>query len=304
MTRVSRQPFCCIVILLILASACQVWAKEKMVGVLISQEIVPYVSMVEGLESRIKDPVQRFFLDEAGKPYSLSGRNATLNPPMYDALVAVGPEALHYLKAQAGSTPLVYGMVLNPDNVVDGPQALPCGVSLNIPAAAQFSSILQHIPYLKRLGVLFDPDNNQAWFENAAAVAADRGFDLLPLQVSRQDGRLNMVGEFSRLDAILFIPDKSIISKAVIQYVIKQGVINNTPVIGYNQFFADSGAAFNFLIDYQGVGQQVARQVELLLAGEKCEADVSAKYEAVVNEEVWRSMSKKIRPDGSSRTED
>jgi len=295
MNSAPRQTLRCIVILLLLTTVGQGWAKEKSVGVLISREIVPYVAMVEGLESRIHDPVQRFFLDEEGKPYSLGGRNATLNPQMFDALVAVGPEALHYLKTQAGSTPLVYGMVLNPDNVVDDPQKMPCGVSLNIPAAAQFSSILQHIPDLKRLGVLFDPGNNQAWFKSAAVVAADRGFDLIPLQVSRQGGRLNMVGEFARLDAILFIPDKSIISKAVIQYVIKQGVINNTPVIGYNQFFADSGAAFNFLIDYQRVGQQVAAQVELLLAGEKCEEAVSSKYEAVINEEVWQSMMKKRR---------
>jgi len=297
MTSAPRQTLRCIVTLLLLATAGQGWAKEKSVGVLISREIVPYVSMVEGLESRIHDPLQRFFLDDEGKPYSLGGRNATLNPQVFDVLVAVGPEALHYLKTQSGTTPLVYGMVLNPDNVVNDPQKMPCGVSLNIPAAAQFSSILQHIPDLKRLGVLFDPGNNQAWFQNAAAVATDRGFDLVPLQVSRQGGRLKMVGEFSRLDAILFIPDKSIISKAVIQYVIKQGVINNTPVIGYNQFFADSGAAFNFLIDYQGVGRQVAKQVELLLAGEKCEEAVSSKYEAVINEEVWQSMMKKRSED-------
>lgn len=281
-----------LLLLLMLASPTLCLAREKAVGVLLSREIGPYVSMVEGLESRLNAPAQRFFLDETGRPYSLSGRNATLNPQMYDVLVAVGPEALQYLQPRAGGIPLAHAMVLNPRNVVTDPQWQPCGVGLSIPAEAQFVSLLRHLPSIKRLGVLFDPGNNQAWFKGAAVLAAGKGFELVPLQVSRQGGKLEMVGDFARLDAILFIPDKSIISKAVIQYVIKQGVLTNTPVIGYNQFFHDSGAALSFLIDYQKVGQQVARQVERLLAGEKCEGESPPMYEVVVNEEVWRALRK------------
>lgn len=267
-------------------------AREKVVGVLLSREIAPYVSMVEGLESRLNAPTQRFFLDETGKPYSLTGRNATLNPQLYDLLVAVGPEALQYLQPRAGGIPLLHGMVLNPRKLIDDPQWQPCGVGLAIPAEAQLAAILRSLPSLKRLGVLFDPANNQAWFKGAAALAAGKGLELVPLQVSRQSGKLELVGDFARLDAILFIPDKSIISKAVIQYVIKQGVLSNTPVIGYNQFFQDSGAALNFLIDYHRVGQQLARQIEQLLAGEKCPGEIPPVFEAVVNEEVWRALRK------------
>lgn len=267
-------------------------AREKLVGVLLSREIAPYVFMVEGLESRLGATVQRFFLDETGRPYSLSGRNATLIPQTYDVLVAVGPEALQYLQPRAGGVPLVHGMVLNARKLIIDPQWQPCGVGLSIPAEAQLASILRFLPATKRLGVLFDPDNNQGWFKAAAALAAAKGLELVPLQVNRQGGKLEMVGDFSRLEAILFIPDKSIISKAVIQHVIKQGVLNYTPVIGYNQFFYDSGAALIFLIDYRKVGQQVARQIELILAGEKCEGELPPLYEAVVNEEVWRALRK------------
>lgn len=282
-----------LLLLLILAYPTLCPAREKAVGVLLSREIGPYVSMVEGLESRLNAPAQRFFLDETGRPYSLSGRNATLNPQMYDVLVAVGPEALQYLQSRAGGISLVHAMVLNPRNVIVDPQWQPCGVGLSIPVEAQFASILRYLPSIKRLGVLFDPGNNQGWFKGAAVVAATKGFELVPLQVSRQGGKLEMVGDFSRLDAILFIPDKSIISKAVIQYVIKQGVLSNTPVVGYNQFFHDSGAALSFFINYQKVGQQVARQVERLLAGEKCDGEAPPMHEVVVNEEVWRALKRK-----------
>ncbi|MFZ5775263.1 MAG: ABC transporter substrate-binding protein [Thermodesulfobacteriota bacterium] len=270
------------------------WAADKRVGVLLSREIAPYVAMVEGLEARLRLPVQRFFLDESGTPYSLSGQTPSLNPQSYDALVAVGPEALRYLHPRAGTVPLLYGMVLNPRNVVGEQGRQPCGINLNIPAEAQLASILRVLPAARKIGVLFDPANNQAWFKAASASAAGKGIELLPLQVLRQGDRLELAGEFAHLDAILFIPDPSIISKAVIQHVIKQAVLKGTPVVGYNQFFLDSGATLALLIDYRKVGAQVARQVEQVLASERCEAGGSApEYEAMVNDEVLRTLKKK-----------
>ncbi len=78
-------------------------AQEKIVGVLLSREIGPYVSMVEGFESGINASVHRFFLGKKGRPYSLSGRHTSLDPLKFDGLVAVGPEAFQFLSSSAGS---------------------------------------------------------------------------------------------------------------------------------------------------------------------------------------------------------
>lgn len=265
-------------------------AEEKAVGVLISREIAPYAAMVDGLESRLNEPVERFFFDERGQPFTLAGRSASFDPKGYDLLVAVGPEALQYLAPLADVRRLVYGMVLHPRSVLRDPPVMPCGVSLDLPPATQFAAIRKRLPKLRRLGVLFDPANNQAWFEGAKPLAAAQGFTLEPLRVNRQGEGLELAGDYAGLDAILFIPDKSIISKAIIQYVIKQGVLRKTPVIGYNQFFYDSGAALAFLIDYRGVGEQVAGQAERLLAGGKCEEEAAPRFELAVNQEVWRAL--------------
>jgi len=266
-------------------------AADNRVCVLLSQEIAPFVSMVEGLESRLSVPVQRFFLDPSGKPYSLGGGQAELNPLLFNVLVAVGPEALKYLSTVT-QHPLVYGMVLNPDKVLGQSQRSACGVSLNITAEAQFASISRLMPTLKKLGVFFDPVNNQAWFDHAHKVAESLGFELVPLQIKQQEGRLEIMGDFFELNALLFVPDKSIISKAVIQYVIKQGLLHDIPVIGYNQFFFDSGAALSFLINYRAVGEQVALQVERILSGEKCEGEIAPQFEIVRHEDVWQALQR------------
>ncbi len=279
-----------ILVLLLIASVVPSGVRAGNIGVLLSLEIGPYVAMVEGLEAELKLPVQRFFFDKQGVPYSLSGPSATLESKDFSALVAVGPEALRFLAASKNGRHLVYGMVLNPENVIADREAPPCGVSLNIPAESQFAAILHYLPGLKRLGVLFDPANNQPWFNNAQVMAEAMGFRLVPLQVNSLEGRMDIVGDFSGLDAILFIPDKSVISKPVIQYVIKEGLLNRIPTIGYNRFFYDSGAALTFMINYHNVGRQVARQVESLLAGDQCGEAVVPDYEMLFNRDVRQSL--------------
>jgi putative ABC transport system substrate-binding protein len=260
--------------------------------------------MVEGLESRLTVPVQRFFLDTHGRPYSLGGE-ADLNPRLFDVLVAVGPEALQYLCSLHTERPVVYGMVYNPDKVLVGYSLTPlCGVSLNIPAQIQLSTILRFLPSVKRLGVFFNPENNQTWFNSAQNSAGKLGFELVPLQINQQGGRLEIVGDFTGLNALLFIPDQSIISKAVIQYVIKQGVLHKIPVIGYNQFFYDSGAALGFLVNYRGVGEQVADQVESLLADNKCEGEVPPQFETLINKDVWQVLHIEDKKNGGNLSPD
>lgn len=263
------------------------------VAVLLSREITPYIKMVEGLESALVNrTVQRFFLDRRGQPYSLSGGDISSASDSFDTLVAVGPAALRYLQPRTGSVPLVYGMVLNPQNVISDQYPLPSGISLNIPVQAHLSAIARTFPTMTRLGVLFDPANNQPWYDEAGRVAAQLGLELVPLQISRHYGKLTMVGDFNSPDGVLFIPDKSIISKAVIQYVITQAALRNIPVIGYNQFFYDNGAALALTINYYAVGQQVAQLVEQHAAVNNSSKTYAPAFDIHINDDVLKSLLK------------
>lgn len=267
-------------------------ALDKNVAILLSREIAPYVDMVAGLESGLgNQPVQRFFLDEKGQPFTLAGRESILAPEQFSALVAVGPEALDYLQQQSiATTPVFYGMVLNPQSLsLNSPRLTNCGIALNLPVDVQLVALQQQLPALKRLGILFDPANNHAWFDQAQGSAAQVNIELLPLQVQRTNGRLELVGDFTQPDALMFIPDKSIISQAIIQYVIKQAVLRRIPVVGYNQFFLDSGAALAFVIDYRQVGRQVAHQIRTVLGGQECPFTAPA-FELKRNPQVWQAL--------------
>lgn len=238
------------------------------VAVLLSREIAPYAAMLEAFEQEMGTrPVVRFFFDDRGRTYSLEARSTLLDPAAYGALVAVGPEALRYLHARVGDTPLLFGMVLRPEQAVASPLPPLCGIDLEIPVAVQLVHIRQQLPHVQTLGILYDPQNNQTWFDQAQIHAASLGFSVTPLHVSRSRDGLEVVGGFDHVDAALFIPDQSIVSPAVIQHVIKESLQQRVPLVGFNQFFLDSGTAFSFIVDYRQIGRQVAELVTNSAAG-------------------------------------
>jgi putative ABC transport system substrate-binding protein len=247
--------------------------------------------MVEGLEAGLtQKSVQRFFLDKQGRPYSLDGGDLSSSPDKFETLVAVGPEALRYLQPRCGNVPLFYAMVLNPEKIFDPQCPIPCGVSLNIPVHDLLSAIIQTFPAMTSLGVLFDPANNQAWYNEANHEAEQLGLELVPLQVNRRKGKLAMQGDFNLPDGVLFIPDKSIISKAIIQYVITQSALRKVPAIGYNQFFYASGAALTLQINYYAVGQQVAQLIEQHRVADNCSIAFPPAFDIRVNTKILHSL--------------
>lgn len=275
----------------IISAVCD--AADKPVAVLLSQEIPPYIQMLEGFEENFKSyAVQRFFLDKNGQLYSLTASvsAAGFRAQDYTALVAIGPQALTTFLPYAGEVPLLYGLVLNPEKLLLPGGGAVCGVSLYLQPEEQFLAIRAHLPDLSRLGVIYDPNNNQDWFDAAAAVASRMGLTLTPFKVVQLAGQLNVIGDWEQTDALLFIPDRTIVAKSVIQYLIKQALLQRKPVIGYNQFFLDSGAAFSFIFNYARIGAQVADLTRAKLKTANCPRSISA-YEFRHNMDVLKVLN-------------
>jgi putative ABC transport system substrate-binding protein len=183
-------------------------------------------------------------------------------------------------------------MVLNPGHILDEDNRF-CGVSLNLPAFDQISSIHLIFPNVRKLGVLYDPANNQGWVDMAAFLAKREGLDLIKLAVNNRSEINRLFGrDGPRVDAVLFIPDRTVISKAIIGHVIKTAIYHGIPCIGYNRYFYESGAALSFVIDYEKVGEKVAQKVETA-AGEPCESS-GPPYEILINKTVIKTLNLRV----------
>ncbi len=242
----------------------------------ISKNIRPYIEAADGMRqalepipgARIETILPERFEGKAGG--DLVQRFSTTPP---DLLAALGPEAAAFIwSAFPGKTPAkVYAVILNPDKVI-GEGDGPCGISLNIPAETQLAAICTGLPSVRRIGLFYDPANNQTFFDRAAAAASDLGIDLVPLKVSsKKDIPLLLKESVNRVDGIWLIPDRTVISESIAQHIIKESVLRNVPVVGYNKFFYQSGAAMAFVFDYTALGGQAAELAKQRLFQGKCD---------------------------------
>jgi putative ABC transport system substrate-binding protein len=264
------------------------------VGIFISREILPYMEMVKALEKDLKQPSVRILLDGGGKPYSQESRYQELRPGDFSVMVTVGPEALDYLLEHHWPGRILYAMVLNPDRFPWHPEQSPCGISLNIDPWRQLITVNRVFPEIKRLGVIFNPEKNRGWFRQAKAVMTLKQMSLAALEVKR---RADIPALFAppgpEVDAILFIPDQTVISRSTISYVIKESLRLGIPTFGFNRFFHDSGAALSFIIDYEEIGRRLAGMVHAVVTDNTC-TPAGPPFTVWLNDKVIKTL--KLNP--------
>ncbi|GBC60197.1 hypothetical protein DENIS_1148 [Desulfonema ishimotonii] len=253
---------------------CSLAGESPAVSVLVSLNIRPYVSAVSAMTDVFKaeggSPSVFFMADFPGKSQKILKEK--LGKAGGQIFVAVGPEAARFLWThfQDRPSPVIYTMVLNPEQISAGP-APRCGIPLQIPVQAQVRLIGRTLPGVKRIGLLYDPKYNTAFFNRARESATIEGLQIVPLEISSKKEIPGLLEkEWASVDCLWMIPDRTIISESVIQYIIKESLLNKTPVIGYNRFFYESGAALSFIFDYETLGVQTARLVLSIAGGEPC----------------------------------
>jgi putative ABC transport system substrate-binding protein len=118
---------------------------------------------------------------------------------------------------------------------------------------------------------------------------------MVPLQASSmKDIPLLLEKALVSVDCIWLIPDKTVISESIAQYIIKQAVIKRIPVIGYNQFFYESGAAMSFVFDYGALGRQAGQLAAQIVARQTpCERQIPV-FEAWLNGGVIEKLGIRI----------
>jgi putative tryptophan/tyrosine transport system substrate-binding protein len=248
------------------------------VAVLVSSNIRPYIEAVEGMSVVLAESasakVQVFSLEKfKGKSRDVLTQNLT--GEKFDLFVAVGPEAVRFASEEPVLETMtwLYSMVLNPPKVF-GQAETACGVPLDIPAQRQLEMIAQGLTSIKRLGLLYDPRYNSEFFTMAATEAPSLDLKIVPLKVSsKKDIPVVLKQQWENIDALWLIPDQTVISESIVQYIIKDALFKKTPVIGYNRFFYESGAALAFVFDYEELGRQTGRLATTILMGKPCEKE-------------------------------
>lgn len=263
-----------IIVLYMMMAAPATTAEETAVAVVVSQKIRPYVQVTDGILDQVPQNIKGpdvFFLFPGDESVTVQVFDRLVNGS-YDLVAAVGPEAAALVWKTGIPGKKMYVALLDPDTVSHLPDDA-CGISLRIPVPVQVETITTVFPSLRKIGLLFDPNHNQRFFDAATAAAINR--PVAPAIIAMPVTERNQISPVLKdhlgdVDAVWMIPDPTVISEKLIQYVVKQALYADTGVIGYNAYFTRVGAFFSFEFDYQKLGRQAGDVIIDSLAGKNC----------------------------------
>ncbi len=268
-------------------------------AVLVSQKIRPYLQVVDGIikaAGNAPNTVEVFYLAPGLAPGDTPENQELIHgigQQGFDTVLAIGPEAASLVWKSDLTTRRLYAAVLDPA-AISGIDGQSCGISLRIPVEDQLNSISKALPALKKLGLMFDPAHNQWFYEAAAAASVAVGIEIHPIRITRPS-QITKAWTGLDVEAIWMVPDQTIISEKIVQYVIKEGVYRNIGVIGYNSFFARSGAVFSFEFDYRALGRQAG--LKMLQAGSTngCTPEPPV-FDIMVNRKIAEKIGMAVEP--------
>lgn len=225
------------------------------VTIIESSAVKPYEDAIKGFESTCNCLVKKIIpIDFEG--VRLAHEISKSKPGL---IVAVGEEALSKSLAFK-DIPAIYMMVLNPSKVVRGTAT---GVSMEIPANKQVASYVDIFPWIKRLGVIYNPMNMDNFMKGAVASARHQGVTLVEGQVQSSKDVPSVLNSMrGKIDALWIVPDVTVVTPENMEFIMLHSIEFNLPVLTFTERHVAMGAVMSLNIDPYEIGKQTGNIVK------------------------------------------
>lgn len=236
--------------------------------IITSSDIIPYQKAIVGFKSRLpQDTFQEYSINEDIKREGQSVVERAIKRGG-DLVLAVGPQATYLIGKHPGSIHKVLTMVLNPEKLLNKNNMFP-GVSLNLPIVLQLDMMKLGFPKRKRIGVFYNQKLNQKTIDDTSGKALTKDLVIVGLPIASQKEIPEILNspQFN-IDILWIIPDRTVGSEKILKYLIKNMLLKNIPVVGFNDWFTENGAILSFSLDYEEIGRQTAELAQTILRDE------------------------------------
>jgi len=276
--RCTGAGWCALALALIVAGVCSetLAARSITVAVVESRHLKPYDAArtgfvraieAEGFDASLVD----YRLDAAGG--SAPDLATYVAESGADLVLALGTDAAKAVKDADLSVPSVFSMVSEPGQSgllnVGGHDGTPMtGVCLDVPVEEQFASLLSVVPRVKRIGVIYCPQESQFIVNEATRSATRIGLNLVAYPVYSEaevSGALSAIRP--DIDALWLVSDRMVLTTQSLQYVFLFAFQTNLPLMGLSDHFVKMGALFAVGPDYEDVGRQSGELAAKMLGG-------------------------------------
>lgn len=277
-----------------------VFSEVREVVVVKSAEIEPYNEALDGFRSSFACDVTEMIMNEASSSDILK----KIHGPDTAAVFAIGLDALNLVKT-VRDVPVIYAMV--PHSPALGPELKGLsGVSMYIPPDRYIGSMLDVFQGAKRIGVIYDPRNSEAFIKEALQAAQARGVELLLRKAWRPADIPFLIDSMKgRIDVFWMLPDATVVNPETVKYLLLFSFLNKVPVFTFSKKYVEIGSAAGLCTLPFEIGMQageIARKVVAEKIPKTYKAD-ARKTVVMINRKITRKLGIKIRDDVLSRAE-
>jgi putative ABC transport system substrate-binding protein len=242
-------------------------AQTASVSVVFSSVIEPYRLSYDGFkeffdEKKFNLRVYKHNLetDNAERIYS------AVKSEKPDLIFAIGTKALQSASENITDTPVVFAMVLNPRKINASNIS---GVSLDIPAEIKLKNLKKIVPEKKSIGLIYSPQS-EPLYKDIQQTCEELEYRLISKKIDSKTEFSGVLGTISsQIDCFLMTPDTDIYYPKLVEYLLRESLKENIPVIGLSSNYAKAGALIAFDCDYLDIGKQAGEIAFRIVSGQK-----------------------------------
>jgi putative ABC transport system substrate-binding protein len=243
--------------LLLSLAALPAHAVRPKLAVVKSADLAPYAQVVAGFTAEARGALDEHTLEEGADGAVRTFKKVAAASPVL--VLAVGPAAAVAARRHLSDVPMLFVMVPYFQKY-DLESSNTTGVALTSDLSGEFDLLRTVLPKVKRIGVVEDPRYSAKLMEDAGALARSRDLTLVPLELDNPQ-KLDRLLDSARgkIDALVFISDKTVGNAAVVERLIAFAVEARLPTVGLAPAQVKQGALLALAPAPIAIGQQAGR---------------------------------------------
>ena len=266
-----------------------VHSEDIKLSVVVSSSIRPYRLALEGLRSHFNRPIDPIYVNDNPE---LALYQVSEARPGY--VVTIGQKAASLMTSLENKLyrhlALVVLDIKDKDFFTPGKT---CGVDLRVPVDVQLKLISEKLGEKRRVGIIYNPNENYDIIQMAKEASEKLALTIIPIKVTKREEIAKTIqASYTLIDTLLFIPDATVTSDAIVTHLVKDALLHGIPSVGFNNFFVENGAVMSFDIDYKEAGALGAELVRDVLSGRSC-GILNPPFEVSWNDKAWELIKKR-----------
>jgi len=249
----------------------EVLADECQIVVLMSHNESPYKDVLAGFQKTIteqrKDAKCKVFVMESDKAH-ISEKFHDIKKIKPNIIFTVGTTPTVETLTLFDDIPIIATLILDDTMIMRVHNAT--GVILAFPIETQFYFLKNILPEAKKIGVMYNPAENQEKIRSARTTAREMGLDLYPVEVnSPKDIPKALKVLANDADVLWGINDALIFNSLTAKQILLFSFRNHIPFIGLSSTWVKAGALYALEYDFYDIGVQCAEKAVKILHGAK-----------------------------------